>query len=122
MNSGHFLHRGAESLRQPDGLDHHVGTLTIGEFRQPLMKVFPGGVDRMGGARGPRRVQFFVIPIDAYGLGASKAGSSHGAESDAAAAQDRDRIFRGHASRATAWNPTVKGSTRHNSLRVSFAG
>ncbi len=24
--------------------------------------------------------------------------------------------------RATAWNPTVKGSTRHNSLSVSFAG
>ena len=59
-----FVNGGAESLREPDGLDHDVRASAAGEFGERLVEVGFRGVDGVGRAELAGEREFFGVDVD----------------------------------------------------------
>jgi hypothetical protein len=87
-----FLDGRAKGARQADRLDDHVRTnppVKLGKLRMQIVAV---GVDQVGRAGLAGDLQLGVVDVDANGASAAKARSRDCAQSNAAAADDRDRV------------------------------
>src|SRR5215469_13796175 len=80
-------------LNPADRLDHHVGTVALGQFPDRLDRVGAGRVDRVGRAEFTRPAELAVVDVDADDLPCSgEPGAEDGRAADTAAADDRDRV------------------------------
>ena len=113
--------------RETNSIDNDVGTIAIGQLTDALHYVFGGTVNRVGGAKVLGPTEFRIVNVDCDDLRCtSELAATHRGITDAAAANDGDRIASADATSIDGCTDTghdataQESSSRWTSCRVDF--